>query len=142
MPSRALRAFQLGSTVARALPRPVANAVGRVAAAAVALPFAGGRRAQVERNLRRVHGPDFGGLALQPAVVATFESYARYYVDSFRLPGTPAGRDRGGHHRRRLGQGRRRPRQPRRHRRHPRPAPPRRLGVGRASGSPPAGGGR
>lgn len=89
MASRALLAFQLGSTVIRALPRPVANAVGRMAAAA-ALPFAAGRRAQVERNLRRVRGPDFGGLALQRAVVATFESYARYYVDSFRLPGTPA----------------------------------------------------
>jgi phosphatidylinositol dimannoside acyltransferase len=89
MPSRALRAFQLGSTVVRALPRPVANVLGRMAAG-VAIPIAGGRRAQVERNLRRVRGPHLGGLALRRDVIATFESYARYYVDSFRLPGTPA----------------------------------------------------
>ena len=48
------------------------------------------RRAQVERNLRRIHGPDFGGLALRRAVDATFESYARYWAESFRLPGTSA----------------------------------------------------
>jgi KDO2-lipid IV(A) lauroyltransferase len=89
MPSRALRAFQLGSTVVRALPRPVANVLGRVAAG-VAVPLAAGRRAQVERNLRRVRGPQHGGLALRRDVIATFESYARYYVDSFRLPGTSA----------------------------------------------------
>ena len=46
------------------------------------------RRAQVERNLRRVYGPDFGGLALRRAVDKTFESYARYWAESFRLPGT------------------------------------------------------
>jgi KDO2-lipid IV(A) lauroyltransferase len=85
--SRALRAYRLGSTVVRALPRPVAHAIGRLAGAA-AVPLVGDRRAQVERNLRRVHGPGFGGFALRRAVAATFESYARYYVDSFRLPGT------------------------------------------------------
>jgi KDO2-lipid IV(A) lauroyltransferase len=45
------------------------------------------QRAQVERNLRRVD-PDIGPAALERAVVETFESYARYYVESFRLPGT------------------------------------------------------
>ena len=48
-----------------------------------------GRRAQVERNLRRVYGPTFRDAALRTAVAATFESYARYWVESFRLPGTP-----------------------------------------------------
>lgn len=52
-------------------------------------PLAGDRRRQVERNLRRVHGPDFGGFALRRAVAATFESYARYWAESFRLPDTP-----------------------------------------------------
>jgi KDO2-lipid IV(A) lauroyltransferase len=46
------------------------------------------RRAQVERNLRRVYGPDFRGAALRRAVDETFESYARYWAESFRLPGT------------------------------------------------------
>ena len=47
------------------------------------------RRAQVERNLRRVD-PTLHGPALQRLVDQTFESYARYYEESFRLPGTSA----------------------------------------------------
>jgi KDO2-lipid IV(A) lauroyltransferase len=42
----------------------------------------------IERNLRRVHGPDFGGVALRRAVQSTLDYYARYWVESFRLPGT------------------------------------------------------
>lgn len=73
----------------RALPESalpgLERAAGRIAARA--LP---GRRAQVERNITRIYGP---GLA--PAVVAgivdeTFTSYARYWLESFRLPGTDA----------------------------------------------------
>lgn len=88
MASAALRAFRVGSTIARAVPAPVAALAGRGISAVVA-PLAGERRAQVERNLRRVHGPGFGGRALRRATAATFESYARYWVESFRLPGTP-----------------------------------------------------
>jgi KDO2-lipid IV(A) lauroyltransferase len=44
-----------------------------------------GRRRQVERNLRRVHGHNFGGRALQREVTATFESYGRYFYELFRL---------------------------------------------------------
>ena len=47
------------------------------------------RRAQVERNLRRVD-PSLSGAALARKVRETFESYARYYEESFRLPGTSA----------------------------------------------------
>jgi len=46
------------------------------------------QRLMIERNLKRVHGPDFGGLALRRAVQASLEYYARYWVESFRLPGT------------------------------------------------------
>jgi KDO2-lipid IV(A) lauroyltransferase len=88
VPSRALRAYQLGATVARAVPAPVAGGLARVSGT-VAAAVASDRRRQVERNLRRVHGPDFGGSALRRAVVETFVSYANYYVESFRLPGTP-----------------------------------------------------
>ena len=82
-----LAAFKVGSAVARVLPETVADGLARAAGfgAAHASPE---RRAQVERNLRRVHGPSFGGLALRRAVDATFESYARYWAESFRLPGT------------------------------------------------------
>ncbi len=46
------------------------------------------QRLMIERNLKRVHGPDFGGLALRRAVQRTLDFYARYWVESFRLPGT------------------------------------------------------
>jgi KDO2-lipid IV(A) lauroyltransferase len=87
LPSRTLRAYQAGAAVARAVPQPVAGALARVGGTVAAL-VATGRRRQVERNLRRVHGDDFGGRDLRRAVVETFVSYAHYYVESFRLPGT------------------------------------------------------
>lgn len=82
-----MHAFRAGAAVARALPEPLADGLARVAGFGAAYTSAE-RRAQVERNLRRVHGPDFGGVALRRAVDATFESYARYWAESFRLPGT------------------------------------------------------
>jgi KDO2-lipid IV(A) lauroyltransferase len=48
----------------------------------------GDRRLIIERNLRRVHGPGLQGLALRRAVQRTVDNYARYWVESFRLPGT------------------------------------------------------
>jgi len=77
----------VGAAVTRALPEPVAEGVARVVGWGVSR-VASERRAQVERNLRRVSGDGMSGIALQRAAVATFESYARYYVESFRLPGT------------------------------------------------------
>ena len=93
--SRALQAFRAGSALSRAVPGPVADVAARAIGTAVA-PLAGERRAQVERNLRRVHGPDLGGWRLRRSVAATFESYARYWIESFRLPGkTPEELDAG-----------------------------------------------
>jgi KDO2-lipid IV(A) lauroyltransferase len=83
-----LTAYKLGAAVARAMPQPAAELTARVAGIGVA-QLAAQRRAQVERNLRRIHGRNFGGLALRRAVAATFESYARYWAESLRLPGTP-----------------------------------------------------
>jgi KDO2-lipid IV(A) lauroyltransferase len=98
VPSRALRVYQAGSSLVRALPSPLALGFARVAGT-VAVPFAGERRKQVERNLRRIHGAGFGGLPMRRAVVETFVSYARYYVESFRLPGTsPEALDAGIHY--------------------------------------------
>ncbi|MEA3217717.1 MAG: phosphatidylinositol dimannoside acyltransferase, partial [Acidimicrobiia bacterium] len=45
------------------------------------------RRFIVARNLARVSNGQLQGRALQRAVHEAFESYARYYVESFRLPG-------------------------------------------------------
>jgi KDO2-lipid IV(A) lauroyltransferase len=79
--------FKTGSALARVLPPVVLDGAARAAGFGAAR-ISPERRAQVERNLRRVHGPDFGGAALRRAVDETFESYARYWVESFRLPGT------------------------------------------------------
>ena len=46
------------------------------------------RRATAARHLRRIHGPDLDGRALDRAVRAVFVSYSRYWMESFRLPGT------------------------------------------------------
>lgn len=48
----------------------------------------GGRRAIVRRHLRRVLGPDVSAEELDRLVRATFVSYARYWMESCRLPGT------------------------------------------------------
>ncbi len=87
MPDRATVVYKSGSAIARALPAPVISILARAAGAAAGQLDAG-RRAQVERNLRRVQGPRADGLALRRGVAATFESYARYWAEAFRLPGT------------------------------------------------------
>jgi KDO2-lipid IV(A) lauroyltransferase len=79
-----MRGFRLGALAARALPG--------LAAAALATPIGFGasttnrdRRAMVERHLRRAN-PTLEGLALRRAVQEAFDSYARYWIESFRLP--------------------------------------------------------
>ncbi len=79
-----LGGFRLGALAARALPG--------LAAAALATPIGFGAsttnrdgRAMVERHLRRAN-PALEGLALRRAVQEAFDSYARYWIESFRLP--------------------------------------------------------
>jgi KDO2-lipid IV(A) lauroyltransferase len=80
-------AYRLGSGIARALPKrllgPVVAATGSVASRVM-----NDRREIVARNLRRVVGPELQGRALRRMVDDTFESYVRYWGESFRLPGT------------------------------------------------------
>lgn len=82
--------YKAGAATARALPGPVATALATLGGTAAA-QVAGGRRAQVERNLRRVD-PTLDGFALRRKVDATFASYARYWAESFRLTGLSAER--------------------------------------------------
>lgn len=88
MPDLVTPAYQGASWLARRLPRPVV-AVGARGLGWGAARIARERRAQVERNLRRVD-PNLSGSEMARLVDATFESYARYYAESFRLPGTTA----------------------------------------------------
>src|SRR4051812_16761632 len=86
--------FKLGSLAARLLPGPVAGA----AAQAMGLTLAAGmrdKRDMIERHLRRVN-PSRRGIALRQAVQQGFDSCARYYVESFRLPSLSARAVKGG----------------------------------------------
>ncbi len=76
--------YKLGALAARLVPGPLA--------AGLATPFGAGasfaspeRRAIIERHLRRVD-PTLRGLRLRRAVQEAFDSYARYWIESFRLP--------------------------------------------------------
>lgn len=81
-------AYRAAAGLARSVPHPVAAASARGLSWA-AMRLASERRAQVERNLRRVD-PSLSARAIRSKVRETFESYARYYEESFRLPGTSA----------------------------------------------------
>ncbi len=79
-----VNAYKLGSLAARLMPGPMASA------AATSLGFGASfanaeRRAMIERHIKRVN-PNLKGASLRVAVGQAFDSYARYYVESFRLP--------------------------------------------------------
>lgn len=80
-------AYRGAAAVARALPAPVASSaaagLGRVIARAMK-----GRRAMLRRHLNRVHGGRLTDAELDRLVARGFESYARYWLESFRLPDT------------------------------------------------------
>lgn len=83
-----LNGYKFGSLAARALPGPLAGGAAQM----MGLTFAAGmrdKRDMIERHLKRVN-PQLSGLALRRAVQGAFDSYARYYVESFRLPNLSA----------------------------------------------------
>ncbi len=85
MPSVA--AYRTGSFLSRHLP----EVVGRFAARAIGGGIARGDKATiVARNLERVLGRSLGPVEKRRMVSATFGWYARYYLESFRLPALSA----------------------------------------------------
>jgi KDO2-lipid IV(A) lauroyltransferase len=86
LPHPAYAAYRAGSLVARALPGPLVDPVATRAGAA-ASRLMGDRREMVARHQRRVR-PDLSPAEVDRAVTAVFESYAQYWAESFRLPGT------------------------------------------------------
>ena len=76
--------YRLGSLAARLMPGPMA--AGASASIGFGASFANpARRRMVERHLQRVN-PKLRGAGLRVAVQQAFDYYARYYVESFRLP--------------------------------------------------------
>ncbi len=78
-------AFKVGARLARALPEPVAMRTGDALARASSR-ITPARRRMAARNLQRAD-PSLRGIRLQRATSRLFESYGRYWVESFRLPG-------------------------------------------------------
>ena len=66
-------------------PEPMAAFAARGLAQA-AVPLSADQRLIAERNMRRVLGPDASDTQVRRAVRHVFESYARYWVDTLRLP--------------------------------------------------------
>lgn len=87
LPNPSYALYRTGSAVSRMLPRPMlgpfSDGVGWLAARAMA-----GRRDMVARHQLRVR-PDLTPRELDRAVDAVFRSYTDYWIESFRLPGTP-----------------------------------------------------
>jgi KDO2-lipid IV(A) lauroyltransferase len=76
--------YRAGSRLARALPESAAEPVSRAVAPLLAAGLRG-RRRMVARHLRRVHG-EVGQATLRREVRRSFASYARYWLESFRVP--------------------------------------------------------
>jgi KDO2-lipid IV(A) lauroyltransferase len=96
-----VRGYQLGALAASHVPAPIASFGASVLGNGLSWSMRG-KRSMIERHLRRVD-PSLSGLALRRKVDAAFDSYARYYVESFRLPSlskdvVDAGFDRDGYH--------------------------------------------
>jgi lauroyl/myristoyl acyltransferase len=77
-------AYRTAAAYSRSVPRPVADLTAKALSRAAAAVSAE-RRMLVARHLHRAR-PELSGRALDSAVDATFDSYARYWIDSFRLP--------------------------------------------------------
>lgn len=76
--------YRMGALAAKLMPGPIATA------AASSLGFTASfsspaKRAMIERHLQRVN-PKLRGASLRVAAQQAFDSYAKYYVESFRLP--------------------------------------------------------
>lgn len=78
-------AYRIAARIARRAPASVANDLPAVLGPvfAAAMP---GRRRMSARHMRRVHGTSMTRPARRRAVNDAFESYARYWIESFRLP--------------------------------------------------------
>lgn len=75
--------YRLGSLLARAVPGPLSGSVGSLLGTPASIGMRD-RRAMVERHMRRVR-PEAKSWEIRRLTQQVFESYARYYIESFRL---------------------------------------------------------
>jgi phosphatidylinositol dimannoside acyltransferase len=84
-----LVAYKAATVVGRHLPRPMSAAITHGIGFGVAR-IQRRQREIVARHMRRVMGIGLSGRALDRAVDGAFDSYAKYWSDSFRLPSLSA----------------------------------------------------
>lgn len=80
--------YRVGSAIARLTPPVLTRGTAALLAPTVAAGLRG-KRSMIERHLRRVD-PTLSGLRLRRASQGAFDSYMRYWIESFRLPGISA----------------------------------------------------
>jgi KDO2-lipid IV(A) lauroyltransferase len=80
--------YKLASMLARYTPAPLASGAAMALAPTFSLGMRDDRK-MVERHLRKVD-PTLTDFALRQAVQRAFQSYARYYLETFRLPALSA----------------------------------------------------
>lgn len=76
--------YRIGALAARLAPAPVAALAASTMGFGASLASAD-KRAMIQRHLRRA-APHLGAAVLRERTQEAFDSYARYYVESFRLP--------------------------------------------------------
>ncbi|MGD9704309.1 MAG: phosphatidylinositol mannoside acyltransferase [Acidimicrobiia bacterium] len=76
--------YKAGSLAAQLTPGPVAQAAASFLGVGLSQGMRS-RRSMIERHLQRVN-PSLEGFALRRAVQGAFDSYARYWVESFKVP--------------------------------------------------------
>jgi len=77
--------YRLGALAARSLPGPVAAVLPSIAAFPLSWVLRK-KRLTVQRHMSRSLGPGHGDKAVKTAARKAFASYARYWIESFRLP--------------------------------------------------------
>lgn len=75
--------YRLGALLAKAVPGPLSGSVGSLLGTPASIGMRD-RRAMVERHMRRVR-PEANSWVIRRLAQQVFESYARYYIESFRL---------------------------------------------------------
>ncbi len=80
------KAYQVGATGARILPQPVASGAAKLLAVGLRHGLVE-RRVMVARHQQRIAGGTLTEKQLEVQVEKAFDSYAQYWLDSFRLTG-------------------------------------------------------
>jgi lauroyl/myristoyl acyltransferase len=76
--------YKVGSLLSRLTPAPVSQNAVALLAPGIALSLRS-KRSMIERHLRRVN-PNHSSFTIRLQSQQAFDSYMRYYTESFRLP--------------------------------------------------------